>query len=263
MFTLTKINLLWDKVKSLTKKVDDNAIPSHGVADAGKYLGVDASGGLEFSHVPDNVLKVNVSGTVSSDTQTAILNAYTSGKIVYITSGAYLYNVTNIEFMSEGGLLSVTAISVDGDGKMRRFYASDSGSWVPVITENPNIVNYSETEHDTGLKWIDGSTIYEKTIKSISSSGESLELATGVVDLVSASGYIFVSGTTAADISSAYMNSTTKAHIYLAVGDPTNTIFLNCYGDLSSKNFCITIRYTKPAPTNETKKKTKKVKEED
>lgn len=51
MFTLTKINVMWEKLLALTKKVDaiDVEIPPHAAGDAGKYLGVDNSGNLEFS----------------------------------------------------------------------------------------------------------------------------------------------------------------------------------------------------------------------
>ena len=92
-----------------------------------------------------------------------------------------------------------------------------------------------------------------------------MELATGVLDLVSASGYISVSSTTATDISTAYLNISNNAYIYLAVGETSNIIYLNCYGSLRSKDFCITIRYTKPAPAANTetrKKKTTKKEEE-
>lgn len=253
MFTLTKINLLWDKVKALTAQVDAMAKIPRGSVVVGLMSGA---------------------ATIPEAARNEIGDAFKKSIpcfIVFSSSNVFrnMYRVTQCYYdMTTGALTEIVAIQMKKDA-VGHYYidAKANNSWSAEATSVDESgytpPNYSETEHDTGLKWTDGSTVYEKTIHSTSASGESLELVTGMSDLVSASGYIFVSSNTAADISGAYMNSNDRAHVYLAVGDSSNTIYLNCYGALRSKNFCITVRYTKPAPTNEAKKKTKKVKEED
>ena len=103
----TNVRVIADNVKKLEKQINDLdvEIPSHGVGDAGKYLGVDSSGDLAFSNVPNELPP---------------------------TTGA-----------AAGQILAL-----DND---------KAPEWV----NNYNL-NYSETEINTGKKWIDGKDIYSR-----------------------------------------------------------------------------------------------------
>ena len=104
-----QLKQLWEKVLALTKKVDaiDVEIPPHAAGDAGKYLGVDSSGDLEFS------------------------NPFPA------TTDA-----------STGDVLGLV-----GENKVK--------GWITPFTP----IDYSTTEQNTGVKWIDGKTIYSKTFE--------------------------------------------------------------------------------------------------
>lgn len=102
-------------------------------------------------------------------------------------------------------------------------------------------IDYSTTEQDTGLKWIDGSTVYEKVISisnvSLSSGGyETVDTITGLDTIISCNGYV-VEGNlkyTLNDISLRVIQDGTSVKLY----SPSETTWTISSG-------AIIIRYTK------------------
>ena len=116
MFTLTKINVLWDKVKALNKRVDNiQALPDPSGATDGQLLAVD-DGEWVIANAPAEL----------PDPTGA-----TDGQALVIDDGAWAIG------------------DVSGGG-----------------------VNYSTTEQDTGITWIDGRPIYQKTFTGVLARGE-------------------------------------------------------------------------------------------
>ena len=106
------IKSMSDDIQHLKDEVHnlDVEIPAHTSGDAGKYLGVDSSGNLAFSKVPDELPP-----TTSA----------TAGQILALDS-------------------------------------NKAPEWV----NNYNL-NYSETEINTGKKWVDGKDIYSISINYV------------------------------------------------------------------------------------------------
>ena len=102
-------------------------------------------------------------------------------------------------------------------------------------------IDYSTTEQDTGVKWIDGSTVYEKVISIInvslsSGSYETVDTITGLDTIISCNGYV-VEGNlkyTLNDISLRVIQDGTSVKLY----SPSGTTWTISSG-------AIIIRYTK------------------
>ena len=102
-------------------------------------------------------------------------------------------------------------------------------------------IDYSTTEQDTGLKWIDGNTVYEKviSISNVSLSSGSYEIVdtiTGLDTIISCNGYV-VEGNlkyTLNDISLRVIQDGTSVKLY----SPSGTTWVISSG-------AIIIRYTK------------------
>lgn len=123
MFTLTKINLLWDKVKALEKNAGASALPDVTTSDNGDVLTV-VEGAWGKAAIPSQLPSVT-----GAD----------NGNVLGVVEGAW--------------------------AKM----AAPSGG-----------VDYSTSEQDTGLKWIDGKAIYSKTFTAAGGSTKSVTIQTGL-----------------------------------------------------------------------------------
>lgn len=68
----------------------------------------------------------------------------------------------------------------DTDDFATKEYVSEAIAEIPSYTS----VSYSETEQDTGLTWVDGSHIYQKTIKRTNTTyGNGTQLNTGITNM--------------------------------------------------------------------------------
>lgn len=123
MFTLTKINLLWDKVKALEKNADSSRLPDVTTSDNGDVLTV-VEGAWGKAAIPS---------------QLPTVTGADNGNVLGVVEGAW--------------------------SKM----AAPSGG-----------VDYSTSEQDTGLKWIDGKAIYSKTFTAAGGSGNTVTIQTGL-----------------------------------------------------------------------------------
>lgn len=205
MFTLTKINVMWEKLLALTKKVDaiDVEIPEHDAGDAGKYLGVESSGGLDFSD----------------------------------------------PFPATNGASTGDVLGLVGENKAK--------GWITPFTP----IDYSETEQDTGVKWIDGKEIYSIVVSGITPDGETAysDINLAFDELIVAYGILTTANGTKYDFNKyvpiAGLISKTGIRVYQTAAT------------YQSANYNLIVYYTKPTPTREpndtetnkaTKKKTTK-----
>ena len=108
-------------------------------------------------------------------------------------------------------------------------------------------VSYSTTEREVG-KWVDGSTLYEKTIvkQNISSASSSTVLIpsselTGINIVEIGGSYISTTQSSTYPIN-AYINSNSMITTWLAEGDIYYWLY---WGEADTYNAYITIRYTK------------------
>lgn len=105
-------------------------------------------------------------------------------------------------------------------------------------------IDYSETEQDTGLKWIDGKTIYQKTISytaSTSTGEQEIEAVTGMATLLEVIG-VGVAGTQVIPIP--YYGGTNDYYLLWAKGNKMYQSRGSGNG-FSGTPMYITIRYTK------------------
>lgn len=118
--------------------------------------------------------------------------------------------------------------------------------------------NYSTDEIDTGLKWIDGATIYQKTFTGThGEEGGSETLLAGIDKIINAYGYVEDGSAGSRCISGSDYFSATK-HVYFLSN--SGNLVVNVTSGFGLCPYAYTVLYTKPAPTpsNETKKKTTK-----
>lgn len=130
-------------------------------------------------------------------------------------------------------------------------------------------VNYSTTEQDTGLKWIDGKTIYQKTVVKSDSITSGVDNAVlhgidnidEVIDydavMIETSGYSTKTTVPVASVTSAIDVNATYAAFVNFVG---KTDFLYTMGNVivnQVSKIVVTIYYTKITTTKSKKKTTK------
>lgn len=125
---------------------------------------------------------------------------------------------------------------------------SKTPGWVDVTGG----VNYSTDEQDSGLKWIDGSTIYQKTYTG-TAAGDVLLESNYPNKLIDAKGFV---------------QTSTKGVLYGGTGYATNwklalqiingDLYILCGSELAGGTYGVTLFYTKPEEAKTTKKKTTK-----
>ena len=153
MIDSNNIEIIRDNLKELDQKIEtlDVEIPPHTAGDVGKYLGVDASGDLEFS----NPLPAHP----STD----------AGKYLGVDLSG------DLEFSNP---LPDTTSATAG-----QILALDSNK-APTWTDNYNL-NFSTDEIETGMKWIDGRSIYRKSFSFTTLTSGSLTIGNiGVFDFI-------------------------------------------------------------------------------
>ena len=202
MIDSNNIEIMRDNLKELDQKIEnlDVEIPAHTSGDAGKYLGVDSSGDLEFSRP--------IPATTEAD---------------------------------EGKVLTVNS------------------SGVPAFeTPLPGNKNYSETEIDTGYKWINGKPIYMRSFTGITPDTEG-NFTFGVVSDIDELIHLYGScGEAGHDERLHIFERTFSPLIYKTTGNIAAAIQASYVGVA----YNVTVLYTKtdpePSPENVTKKKKSK-----
>ena len=105
-------------------------------------------------------------------------------------------------------------------------------------------IDYSMTEQDTGLKWVDGKNIYQKTIYVTTAGGVS-NINHDIVDIdkcISITGTCLYQGTT--QLILPYVSISSDYNICL--GNVTSTTFMiQTGGSISVTDIYVTIQYTK------------------
>lgn len=106
--------------------------------------------------------------------------------------------------------------------------------------------NYSLTEQDTGMKWLDGSTVYEKTVAiPAGPNNNTVNTAhgiTGIAELVSFTGQIKNSSPLWITLPH---DSGNAAGGGVGVNVDSTNVSLNAIIDLSAFSGYVTLRYTK------------------
>lgn len=139
---------------------------------------------------------------------------------------------------------------------------SNEGELTCTVDPSTGLIDYSTTEQDTGIKWIDGKAVYQKSF-NLESSVNGTKLLEGVETVVAVYGDCSISGQAAAQgyqipfyNSGSYnlnLNRRDAAASSYQVGD----LIVEAAGVSSAH---ITVLYTKTTPSS--KKSTKKVKED-
>lgn len=114
-----------------------------------------------------------------------------------------------------------------------------------------DIINYSTTEQDTGAKWVDGSSLYRKTIPITTPAGTGVQSiphgVTGIGEIVDHYGYVILSDGTNVPLPRSSTNMTTLG-IYFYTWDATNVtgyVGTSYVTTLAIASGYLTIEYTK------------------
>ena len=118
------------------------------------------------------------------------------------------------------------------------------------VSDIPSVIDYSTTEQDTGIKWVDGKSVYQKTyVFDPPASGGNI-----YIDLVDVSGLsidtlIYMSGIehdmTYDNIATIETHTSNNEHLFLTADKSTVK-----YMSPLAMDF-LTLRYTKTADSNE------------
>lgn len=100
-------------------------------------------------------------------------------------------------------------------------------------------VNYSTSEKNTGIKYIDNKPVYQKTV-TMNNATNGTVLATGVEHVIECSGYVTDSSGT--EVCVPYAVSTTSAGVWK---DNTDSAIFVCSSAYNNRKAEITIKYTK------------------
>lgn len=126
----------------------------------------------------------------------------------------------------------------------------------PLIPKIPN--DYSTAETDTGLKWIDGKSVYIKVFSGThGQSAGSETLIEGVDTLITAYGVIKDGNIIRAISGSDYFSA--SKHVYF-LKDANNNASVNITSDFALADYSYVLEYTKIAHTRDDETKTTKKK---
>lgn len=210
MFTLTKLNVLWDKVKALEARPIGTTLPEVSSEDAGKALMVGDTGDWEAD---------NISGLLPE------VDSADNGKLLGVSSGVW-----SVVDAPSGG------------------------------------VNYSTDEQATGLTWIDGRPIYQKTYTGTLARGEydywnKMDLgATDAVAIIDMEGSLYDGNGNLVPYGSSLTSSNSgygdyswppriaSGHLEIGFNNSTSAVGFN---------YILTIKYVKAAPVTSTRAKKK------
>lgn len=257
MFTLTKLNVLWDKVAKL-EKGGTSSIPDPSAATDGQILMVD-DGAWIIGNPPENVNVI--------DASTGVVHGLSKTKPNIIVYGGAIYNVFEMGIEAQTGAFTSVKASLLHNGFETIIEAGTSTNWNIVFKTIKLHSDYSTTEQDTGKKWIDGKTIYQKTFTGTTESAEVTYLTDYAIDtLVGVEGYCVAdTGGTQVALPAKFYSHECNVAKTSAVGYEGYLVINTQAGGnvFRGKAYAITIYYTKPTATTNTRSKKSTKKEEE
>ena len=274
MFTLTKLNVLWDKVAKL-EKGGTSSIPDPSAATDGQLLTVD-DGEWTIADPPAGSVVITLSDDETSMSQTKrkkLLDGWLENKPVFIKTTHFplltseLYLVTDVFLNLDGDDIqsfiasrNVVKASPSRHGFSRIFMNTN---YTLTYSDYVELEEYSTTEQDTGKKWIDGKTIYQRTVTGdLVSKKLTVDITSWNSDtIVDIEGY-FTDGNGSYYMANEPVTASLYNYAHVAMINSVKT--LDCYGAITSvTSAAITVYYTKATPTTNTRSKKSTKKEEE
>lgn len=169
----------------------------------------------------------------------------------YIDAGKAGGGSLTVNLSGVGDMTGATAGQAGAHGLVPAPAAGDqdkvltgAGTWVD---QSSGGVNYSTIEQDTGLKWIDGRAIYQRTYQNIALNHNSWTnniLGTSAIEIINYSGKIAISGTSRPYCQLDYFRSTAEwcTSCVNSAGEDINIL---CNIDATEQVLFITIWYLK------------------
>ena len=273
MFTLTKLNVLWDKVAKL-EKGGTSSIPDPSAATDGQLLTVD-DGEWTIADPPAGSVVITLSDDETSMSQTKrkkLLDGWLENKPVFIKTTHFplltseLYLVTDVFLNLDGDDIqsfiasrNVVKASPSRHGFSRIFMNTN---YTLTYSDYVELEEYSTTEQDTGKKWIDGKTIYQKTITGTTAASSGINnLVENIDTFVGVSGYVITDAQGTQMSTPFFVNASNFIAFYKT--DAGNLALVVSGTTLTSKDYVVTVQYTKPTPTTNTRSKKSTKKEEE
>lgn len=163
----TNPRIMADNIRELARNGGGGGgsdLPHVTAADNGKVLGV-VEGSWNKMNAPSGVSHYKVTSGTLEGTFAEVLADLTAGKLVcidlYAEGGvAVSYFRDGFITLAEDEITELGFYSVAN--KIQKYILSRDGSFT-LSREYPLVTDYSTSEKDTGQKWIDGSSIYQKT----------------------------------------------------------------------------------------------------
>lgn len=156
-----------------------------------------------------------------------------------------------VEDIKKSGGSNLPEVTSADNGKI---LGVENGAWSKMDAPSGG-VDYSTTEVDTGLKWIDNSPIYQRTFTGVAGSDPLISDASGI-NIIGVDGYI-TKGTMGVSIGGLANSTQWTFGVHI---NANNELVIITGSETTGGNYNVTIRYTKN--TTKSKKKTTKNKED-
>ena len=225
------LNLMRNRLKP--REVNDvlmnDTVPPRSSSDVGKVLSVDNDGELEWR---------DESGVLPS------VETTDEGKVLTVNSSG--------EWDAEDIPSQLPSVQSTDEGKV--LTVNSSGEWV-AQTISAGGVDYSTSEQDTGVKWIDGRPIYQKTYTGTTASNQTVIDSDFANEIINSELYVDDTAHTAGQTEGAFPGNTNwGSAVHLSATQGLCIMIGNaCVGG----SYRMTIRYVKPAPEPTVTKKRK------
>lgn len=130
-----------------------------------------------------------------------------------------------------GGVMVGTGLSID----------AETGVLSSTIT---GVVDYTETEQDTGMKWIDGKTIYQRTFVLVENGVAQYTVANSLYDVgLTGCEYVFLSSVFAVRQDGIIYNDSMLNELNVLFDRPAGKIYV--YEGRTFTDIVVTVQYTK------------------
>ena len=273
MVDSNNIEVMRENIKELDQKISEagSGLPDPSAATDGQLLTVD-DGEWTIADPPEGSVVVTLSEietTLSEDKRTLIVNSFIAGKPVFIKKitseyNSIMYQVTSCSYNEETYSPQVIEATrnVHYSSPARFGFVelrATTPGWAITETEYSELSKYTTTEQDTGKKWIDGKTIYQKTITGTTAASAGINnLVENIDSFVDVSGYVITDAAGTQLSTPFFVNGSNFIAFYKT--DAGNLALVVSGTTLTSKDYVVTVQYTKPTPTTNTrsKKSTKK-----
>ena len=234
--TLAAASVSANRYSAIVAYINNPAQADDTTPDAPSVCGI-----IEVQGNSTGVSEAQIRSAITADGGTGSVAYYVVIATIYVGAGTTTITGANISqswlsFAPADGSISTAKIA---DG------AVTSGKVAQAVYDA--IGSYSTSEVATPFKWIDGKTIYKKTVEfGALPNNETKNVAHGITNLgtvISAEGYATSTWGTQYPIPAVYTSSDSQYNTQIAV-DSTN-IMLSSVGNNSTKEGVVTIFYTK------------------